>query len=69
MNNILPKNNREVLEHLLANGAKRNFVERVAYEMSEDFDDKNKQIEPEGYPDKFISEEEQQIKDEFNRDK
>jgi hypothetical protein len=38
MNN-LPKTNREVLEHLVKNGAKENYVRMVAHDMSEDFFD------------------------------
>jgi hypothetical protein len=46
MTNLLPKNNREVLEHLKANGAKENYVRRIAWEMSEDFDDHYDIMEP-----------------------
>ena len=41
MNRLLPRTNREVLEHLMENGAKENYVRRLAYEMSEDFFDED----------------------------
>ena len=36
---ILPRDNSEVISHLIENGAKENYVRWIAYQMGEDFDE------------------------------
>lgn len=57
----LPTTHEEVLQNLERNGENANFLRAEAHRLGVDMDDKNQQIEPEGYPDKFISEKEAQI--------
>jgi len=53
----------EVFQDLERKGEDKNFLEREAVKAGVDFDDK-RSIEPEGYPDKFISEAEQATNEE-----
>jgi hypothetical protein len=58
-NVVLPRTHEEVLQNLQHNKIDQNFLEREAHAKGIDFDDKNAQKEPEGYPDSFKSEEEE----------
>jgi len=59
--NDLPHTHEEVLQNLSQHpeAVSQHFVESEAIKHGVDFDDKNAQIEPKGYPDSFKSEEEE----------
>ena len=60
-NVVLPRTHEEVLQNLAKHpeAVSQHFVESEAIKHGVDFDDKNAQIEPKGYPDSFKSEEEE----------
>ena len=61
-NVVLPRTHEEVLQNLQHNKIDQNFLEREAHAKGIDFDERE-HGEPEGYPDKFISEAEQETKE------